>query len=315
MDRAPKPKQTTARIKWVFRISGISQNDVESCERQGWELQEEITKYASCAAFQLESAPTTGYLHFQGSVHFINKQRYEWIQKRLGPFEYLMPQKGNNLQAWSYGSKEDTRVLGPWFIGECPPDSGKKRDYAKFIKAAEDGNFAQIKEESPDLYCLYYGTMRRIHNDVPIVPPDLDHRCGSWFWGPPNSGKTTGARSIGKFFSKRPNINWDGYVGEPIVIVDDIDASHQYILRDLKIWGDRFAFQGKILYSNIWLRPLRIIVTSNVPISKIFTDPVHAAAVRSRYPETEFFHDPTFTMTPEEKVIYELDQFKKNFIM
>lgn len=76
-------------------------------------------------AFQLESAPSTGYKHFQGYLELVSKHAHTWIQNRLNEdglhFEYLAEAKGSPAQAWGYATKEETRIDGPWTYGYCLP--------------------------------------------------------------------------------------------------------------------------------------------------------------------------------------------------
>lgn len=320
------PKQTKtggARcIAWVFRASVTIPFD----KNEAWELQGILMEFCESFIFQVESSPTTGYLHYQGAMWLLNRNRKSWILNNIRKFEFLQPKSKNSTpkQAWTYGSKEDTRVKGPWSFGEAPLDPERKtrEEWELFINLSEKGDFATIKERLPSKYTCYYGTMKRIYNDTPLTPPDLNKRCGAWFWGPPESGKTETARGLGAFFMKRPNINWDGYRNESIVIIDDLDEKHEYLQHDLKIWGDKYAFQGKILYSNIMLRPEQVIVTSNVRIDDVFKNPLHAAAIRSRFPEREFIHDPLHGLSGDQLVQRRQEllavaqtRFNQNFVM
>lgn len=87
--------------------------------------------------FQLEKAPTTGKLHFQGRVLFLKKYRIraETIKrpnKNPLPGAFWTPTSNKtNLENFDYVMKEDTRVEGPWtnidekpiqFIPKCVSD-------------------------------------------------------------------------------------------------------------------------------------------------------------------------------------------------
>lgn len=90
---------------------------------------------AKAIVFQLERAPETGALHFQGAVIFDNpvslrsaKRRLERCWGRLiikSPS--LRPMRGNWADQQEYCKKEETRVEGPWEHGE-PPAQGKRSD-------------------------------------------------------------------------------------------------------------------------------------------------------------------------------------------
>lgn len=306
----------SAKIKWVFRLSAPC--DVEEAKEYGWELQGMLLEHCSSFCFQLECAPTTGYLHYQGAMFLINRKRYAWIQENIVHFEYLKPQKGSPIQAWAYGSKLETRVEGPWSFGECPQEADQRKRWTEFIANAEAGNFDIIKQQEPSQYVLYYATMKRIYSDTPKMPPDLPARCGKWFWSTkPGTGKSTTARSIdpNSFYCKAANINWDSYRGEKVVVIEDLDKRHEWLGYHLKIWGDKFAFKAKVLYSTMNIRPEQIIVTSNYSIHQIFQDYTEAEAIRSRYPETEFQWDPYYGLTQVEILTRRRADFNKNFIM
>lgn len=39
---------------------------------------------------------------------------------------------------------------------------------------------------------------------------------------------------------------WDGYNGERVVLLDDIDKTHKFLGHLLKRWTDRYAISGEI---------------------------------------------------------------------
>lgn len=100
---------------------------------------------------------------------------------------------------------------------------------------------------------------------------DAENVRGIWLYGPSGCGKSTAAREYGKlhggFFLKDQNKWWDGYDGEKVVILDDLDTGA--LCHHLKIWADKFAFKGEVKGATIWCDYDKFIVTSNHSIAEI----------------------------------------------
>lgn len=117
------------------------------------------------------------------------------------------------------------------------------------------------------------------------LPDDVDECVGLWVTGESGSGKSYYARTADKrenIYLKMMNKWWDGYKNEPVVILDDIAPDHNYIAYYLKIWLDRYAFNGEIKGGTITMRPKRIIITSQYSIEEIFHEARDAVAIRRR---------------------------------
>ena len=65
---------------------------------------------------QVERAPTTNKLHIQGYVEFKNGRTFGGM-KRLLDKAHWEPAKGDATENYNYCTKEDTRVLGPFYKG------------------------------------------------------------------------------------------------------------------------------------------------------------------------------------------------------
>lgn len=118
-----------------------------------------------------------------------------------------------------------------------------------------------------------------------LEPYTHDTVRGEWVYGPSGSGKTTYARSQGDdVFIKSQNKWWDGYNGQEVVVLDDLDTD--CLNHYLKIWGDKWACSGEVKGGTVQLRHKKIIVTSNYPI-KHFTKDDHDlwVAIARRFPE------------------------------
>lgn len=106
---------------------------------------------------------------------------------------------------------------------------------------------------------------------------------GEWWYGPPGTGKSTTARTENpNYFLKPQNKWWDGYNGEDVVILDDLDDN--FLGHYLKIWGDKFACSGEVKGGTINLTHKKIIITSNFLIHELFKDkPLLIEPIERRY--------------------------------
>lgn len=195
--------QQIKRIHWVFRKSA-EENDHDAEAEQ---LFATLVDCCDAFAFQLESAPTTGYLHFQGYFALTNKNRFCWIQNNICKFEFLqeMGKNSSPQKAWSYATKQDTRILGPWEYGTVP-ELGKSKDttYQEALAAPTVREGLQIvKTNKPRDYCLYGSAIIRNleanlskpfkhqyelkdFNREPLIFKKTSH-----VYGPSNTGKTS----------------------------------------------------------------------------------------------------------------------------
>lgn len=69
-------------------------------------------------------------------------------------------------------------------------------------------------------------------------------------------------------FEKPQNKWWDGYRGESIVIIDDLDTDT--LGHYLKRWADRYPVKGEVKNGTVNLSYRRLFVTSNHTIEGLF---------------------------------------------
>jgi GTPase SAR1 family protein len=216
---------------WMFTINNPSDDD----EPSAWPG----IKYL---IYQAEQAKTR---HYQGYVMFDKEQRISAL-KKLNARAHWEPRAGTHEQAVAYCSKLDTRVDGPWIIGE-PPRQGKRTDLDE-IKSKLDAGVS-LKEISQDHFKAYlqYGKAFSSYvqlqiEDRTIKPTVVVH------YGPPGVGKSTAVqRFIGSdsSYRKDPNHNWwEGYENQKHTVLDEFAGCIPFCL--LKLLLDQFPVQVEV---------------------------------------------------------------------
>jgi len=88
--------------------------------------------------------------------------------------------------------------------------------------------------------------------------------------GKPGTGKTHFARNHfgNDIFVKAQNKWWDGYKGQKIVVLDDLDIP--VLGHYIKIWADKWACSGEIKGATVALQHSHFIITSNYSIQDLW---------------------------------------------
>lgn len=257
------------RIGWCFTLKAICQdkNDEEAINKEAEWLIGQMIDHCEKYAFQLESAPTTGYLHFQGYFELNNKNRFEWIQKHITKFEFLQERKGTPKQAWTYCTKQETQIYGPWTLGEpTVNDSGNAKVLEQFVRAIESGaTNEKLWEDFPSCMVRYPRTpsMRKF-DTKPIRTEELKVYV---LYGPPGTGKSRTA------VEKYPDIYKVPFSKTGLWMTQDAAGVKQVLLEDfngelpLKYFNrilDRYPEKVEIKGGHVWWCPDLILITTNI---------------------------------------------------
>lgn len=140
-----------------------------------------------------------------------------------------------------------------------------------------------MDEIDAEILIKHYGNLKKMASDVAqkIRPDDLEDVCGEWVWGPPGYGKSHMVRAENPgYFDKLANKWWCGYDGEDAVLIDDFDLVHVVLGHHLKRWADKYPFKAEVKNGGMFIRPKKIIITSNYSPEQIFDGVILDAIIR-----------------------------------
>lgn len=224
----------------------------------------------------------SGTPHLQGYVYFRNPLRATTLHGLL-PGSHVEKTRGTPIQADEYCRKEDPdpysrgqRPLGPQEKGEM-----ESQRWETVWKLAKEG---KVEEIEPRIRVGHYGALRRIERDYMPAVGRLDGPCGLWLYGVAGAGKTRAVLDTYPAAYPKPRTQWwDGYQGENIVYVDDVDIYDVKLGGSLKLWADAYPFIGEIKGGSRKIRPAKCIVTSQYRIEDIWADRETREALLRRF--------------------------------
>lgn len=210
--------------------------------------------------------------HLQGYVYFKSQRTLSSLKKKL-PRAHWEVRRGSHVQASEYCKKDGDFVE----YGDEPEKNGGDKVEERMAK--------NKRLKTADLEELVDGgeinilDVKRLKQARDILancgaPYVADGVRGVWIYGPPGTGKTHYARSAygDGFFVKAQNKWFDGYQGESVIVLDDLDKGGSCLGHYLKIWADKWSCTGEVKGGTVPLRHEKFIITSNYLPSDLWSD-------------------------------------------
>jgi len=213
-----------------------------------------------------EMCPKTENIHKQIYIEFKTNQRFNSLKKRY-PTCHFEKRIGTGFEASEYCKKDGDYTE----YGELSqPEQGKRTDLEEISdKIKKNVNMKDIAEEHSSSYIKYNKGITALKNILckkrNFMPEVI------WIWGKAGTGKTRKATEYGDYYIWNGDANWwDGYYGEPNIIIDDIstirEMSRGFFLKFCDRYPQRLPIKGGFIENTAE----RIIFTSNYHWSKVF---------------------------------------------
>ncbi len=265
---------------WCFTINNYTQEDAQP-------LHDNEDKFDYFVAGK--EVGEDGTPHMQGYCVMVNRA-YLTAMKKLFPRAHLeiKSTKSTYVECIAYCKKDGDFME----FGTEPIDNKTrtKRKWESAFESAKKGNYEEIPK---DMLIRYYHAFKRIRQDNPDKPKDLESKKNYWIVAPTQYGKSHYARERWPdFYDKGINKWWTGYKGQPTVLCDDFGPKEcQYLSWYMKRWADLYAFPMETKGGGAQIRPTRIVVTSQYTIDQCFEyDEKVMDAMKNRYNVIELEH-------------------------
>ena len=232
-----------------------------------------------------EAAPTTGTDHIHALIIFAGNHRANNV-KKLIPRAHLDLVKGKFEQAYNYVTKGGAVI----YENGSKPKAGSVASDERFKAMIEDAKNGVIDRE-----CLMFARYQRYFEQfVPSENYCFDGELttkNAWIYGPPGVGKSRLVRQFAldnnySVYEKLANKWWDGYRGEDIVLIEDLDPDvSKKLVHHIKLWADRYSFRAEYKGGSTSISPrFMLIITSNYSIRECF-EGVDGEAISRRFEE------------------------------
>jgi hypothetical protein len=229
---------------------------------------QQLTLEGKCqyAIWQLE-AGENNTPHYQGYIQYKTMKSMRQVKADIGDNPHVETRRGTIEQAIAYCSKEETRVKGPWTVGE-KPQQGRRTDLEAVARMLKDKTVAEVMEVYPQYVTRYHRGLKFVRQQYVSMQRGNKFRepVIQVLWGETGAGKT---RKCMEYDNKLYKLNhyeggnvwFDGYDGQKTILIDEFygDIKYSFMLQLLDGYALRVQVKGDFTTLNHDV----ILITSN----------------------------------------------------
>lgn len=274
-EAAAAPSPTQQARGWCFTI-----NNPSAAEKTLFP--DGLTAGVDYCVYQIERGEQ-GTEHVQGFVYLSKKKNFNFIRKIVWhnaedtpvygfARAHLTQARGTPAQNKTYCTKIDTRIDGPWELGECPVQTkGKRTDLDDACDIALSGR--PLTEIAPATYTRYHRGIRALI-ELHRKPQNRFDTKVICIIGKTGVGKSYFAHTcypnLFTPYYGNGGIWFDGYEGEEVILLDEFRG--QIPLQKLLQTLDVYKYRAETKGGSIAARWKLVIVCSNTHPSDWYTD-------------------------------------------
>lgn len=295
--------QPTAR-NWIFTIfpeDGAPNSESEwnsrpfSAEEGPLQFSPSLMK---TLVYQMERCPSTGRTHLQGALALKQAARMRAVKQLLHCETAHLEICRDLPAAIRYSQKEESRVAGPWTLGQLQSAQGARSDITRATDLILKGAaLREVAEHCPVVYAKLYKGLQALQAATKR-PGQRERRC-ALLYGETGTGKTKMAYDLFGHDLYRvaciKNGWFDGYDGERYVLLDECGPG-MFHWNKLKEITDRYPMKVAVKGGFLTWDPEVVILTSNCPLMLWYQDvkgmnPMDYRAIERRIKQFKFPDD------------------------
>ena len=244
----------------------------------------------------------SGTPHLQGFISFKDGKTLSYMKKHISQNAHFEPANGTPSQNYDYCSKDgDFEERGIKPMTQAEKGAKGKEAIQQRWELAKSGKFDELPPEQIKIYEYIHQKYRKAE--------DLSILQNYWIHGKSGCGKSSVIRKTFPIFYTKPMSKWwDGYNGEEIVVLDDIDPSHTFLSYYLKIWCDHYVFNAEVKGGMLKIRPKVFIITSQYSPEEIFDEKKTLEAINRRFTVKQLKDSFSLNLINASQVFQEIDQ-------
>jgi len=248
-----------------------------------------------------EEVGEEGTRHIQGYIEFENSKRLTSL-KKINARVHWEKRRGTAAQAADY-CKKDGIVWEEGVISR----QGERRDLEEFANAVIKSEDLQALVEDYPRHMLVYGRHAALLLSMK-VPPRAVAPIVIWLWGAAGVGKTRRAYDLfpaENVYKKNNSKWWDGYTGQPVVLIDDFDRT-KWDFREVLLLLDRYPHRVEFKGGSVQFNRPTIYITCEFHPDSVYGNTKNEIAQLSRrilHIEEVVAEVVGNTMPPQEKNI------------
>lgn len=227
------------------------------------------SQIVQCLYYQVEEAPTTHKIHLQGFIVTKKRSVFNTI-KKLFPGCHIEKARGTQEQNVAYCSKSDTKILGPFIIGELE-HPGKSTPLESCVDLVKKGStFKQVCDEYPQVYVKHFRGLQALRFALLSEPPKWRTLEVVYIYGKTGVGKTRYCYELSPNLYKVVNNGqwWDGYYDQESILFDEFYGDIR--VKDMLNWLDGYPIQLPIKGGFTYGRWIKVYITSNNPLESLY---------------------------------------------